>query len=287
MITSPAAAISNPEEITNHKIPNLLETNLENSQKFEDEQEFTVESVSSISDRLFKLTSCTKQIANDDEQDDFFASIVNSFEEEDADLLFGDECCVVKGVKYRIWDWNRSQLPNFLDYEAFVVRKGFRIMCVEVLPVEVSYCSEIVESSGKVYALFRCVEHYETCVKLAQKRTNIIPILCHSKLYEPSEYESLIMERIDTLYLGVHTSYTMEILQLISNRFFKEDISFALFFKIPDGCTNVASFARYCLGHEQVKRFYSTSLWLLEEYFGVIGKHRLTGDIPKNSGNTW
>lgn len=123
--------------------------------------------------------------------------------------------------EYRVWDPSHSKAAAALakGLKGFPIKKGCKILYLGAANGNtVSFFSDIVGKEGIIYAVEISERSMRDLTALAEKRSNIVPILANAKL--PSKYSWV--EKVDVLYQDVATSDQSEILIRNAKSFLKK-----------------------------------------------------------------
>ncbi|EFC37557.1 predicted protein [Naegleria gruberi] len=109
------------------------------------------------------------------------------------------------------------------------VKPGGKILCIDVAPITLSFISDIISTSGKVYCVNSSESDYQIVAKLQSQRNNLIAI--SGSANNPSEYQSEIPEKVDIIMTnGTHKAMTEN-----AKLFLKEGGDFYIVLHKPEG----------------------------------------------------
>ncbi len=118
--------------------------------------------------------------------------------------VYGEKIVKKDGEEYRLWATRRSKL-------AAAIKKGLREMPIQpgsrvlylgaASGTTVSHVSDIVGENGVVFAVEFSVQVARKLIRLAETRSNIVPIIEDAR--HPARYAPLIGSTIDIVYQDV------------------------------------------------------------------------------------
>lgn len=118
--------------------------------------------------------------------------------------VYGEKIIRSKDEEYRLWATRRSKLAAALqkDIKEMPIQPGSRVLYLGAASgTTVSHVSDIVGEKGVVYAVEFSVRIARNLLRLAQTRTNIVPIIDDAR--HPDRYEPLVTGSLDVVYQDV------------------------------------------------------------------------------------
>ena len=117
--------------------------------------------------------------------------------------VYGERLLKINGVEYREWNAFRSKLAGAIlkGLKEVPIRKGTKVLYLGAASgTTPSHVSDIVEETGKVYAVEFSARIVRELLLVAQSRINLYPILADARF--PNAYATLI-EDVDVLYVDI------------------------------------------------------------------------------------
>jgi len=139
-------------------------------------------------------------------------------------MVYGEELVKIKNVEYRIWDFWRSKPAAAIKkgLKEFPIKKGMKILYLGIASgTTSSHFSDIIGKEGIIYGVDIAERVLRELIAHAERRGNIIPILGDGR--KPEEYESIILERVDCLYVDVASPDQVAITIRNAQKFLKHD----------------------------------------------------------------
>lgn len=118
--------------------------------------------------------------------------------------VYGEKLIQQGGEEYRLWSPRRSKLAAAIQKEmtSMPIQPGSRVLYLGASSgTTVSHVSDIIGERGIVYAVEFSPRVGRELVRLAETRTNIIPIIADAR--HPEHYMSLVLGSIDVVYQDV------------------------------------------------------------------------------------
>lgn len=125
--------------------------------------------------------------------------------------VYTERLVKINGQEYRSWDAYKSKLCGAMKkgLKNFPFREGTKILYLGASTgTTISHLSDVVGPSGEVYGVEISPQCMNSLMKLANQRTNVIPI--HGDAKKPFEYEEV--GRVDVIYMDVAQPDQPEIL---------------------------------------------------------------------------
>jgi fibrillarin-like pre-rRNA processing protein len=179
--------------------------------------------------------------------------------------VYGEELIKIDDTEYRIWDYTRSKPAAAIrkGLKNFPIRKGFKILYLGVASgTTASHFSDIIGKDGLVYGVDISSRVLRELIPVAERRSNIIPILGDGR--NPEEYESSVIEKIDLVYSDTADPQQVEILIRNSEKFLK-----------PSGHAMIAIKSQSISSIKPPKLIYRECLKELEKHFEILDKVEL------------
>src|SRR5690554_1022130 len=104
-------------------------------------------------------------------------------------------------VEYRVWNPYRSKLAAAVvgGVEDIHIKPGTKLLYLGAASgTTVSHCSDIVGPEGVVYAVEFSHRPGRELINVAQRRTNVIPIVMDAR--HPLKYRQLITSMVDVIF---------------------------------------------------------------------------------------
>ncbi len=137
--------------------------------------------------------------------------------------VYGEELLVHKGIHYRIWDPYRSKLSAAIQKgitELPVKPRAAVLYLGAASGTTVSHVSDIVESSGEVFAVeFSQRSIRDLIERVCRYRPNVQPILADARM--PSQYRSIV-NSVDVIYCDVAQPEQAKLLASNSEMFLRK-----------------------------------------------------------------
>lgn len=176
---------------------------------------------------------------------------------------YSEELVDVKGKEYRVWDPSRSKPAAAIakGLKHFPLKPGMKVLYLGAANGNtVSFFSDIVGPDGVIYAVEISSRSMRDLTQLAEKRSNIVPILANAKL--PSSYNWV--EPVDLVFEDVATSDQSEILIRNAKAFLK-----------PGGHAMIAIKSRSIDVTRSPDQIYKQEITKLEKQFIIVEKKKL------------
>lgn len=125
--------------------------------------------------------------------------------------VYTERLLKINGDEYRSWDAYKSKLCGAMKkgLKNFPFSKGTKVLYLGASTgTTISHLSDVVGSSGEIYGVEISPQCMNSLMKLANRRTNVIPI--HGDAKKPFEYEEV--GRVDVIYMDVAQPDQPEIL---------------------------------------------------------------------------
>jgi len=136
--------------------------------------------------------------------------------------VYGEELLDYQGVNYRIWDPYRSKLAAVINKGAtqIPIKPGTKVLYLGAASgTTVSHVSDIVDSSGEVYAVEFSQRTIRDLVdRVSRKRPNVQPILSDARL--PSQYR-FVVSQVDVIYCDVAQQEQAKLLTINAQMFLR------------------------------------------------------------------
>lgn len=116
------------------------------------------------------------------------------------------------GIEYRAWSPHRSKAAAAVwkGVKAFHVRRGMKILYLGIASgTTASYLSDIISQNGLIYGIEFAHRPMRELIPMAEKRTNIVPVLSDARF--PERYR-MLLEAVDTIYCDIAQPEQAEIL---------------------------------------------------------------------------
>ena len=133
---------------------------------------------------------------------------------------FSEELITKDGIEYRVWDPNHSKAAAALakGLKHFPIVPGTKILYLGIANGNTaSFFSDIVGPEGVIYGVEISERSIRDLTALAEKRTNIVPILANAKLPETYGW----VEQVDVVFQDVAADDQSEILIKNVEKFLK------------------------------------------------------------------
>lgn len=179
--------------------------------------------------------------------------------------VYSEELIKIKNVEYRIWDFWRSKPAAAIKkgLKEFTIKKGMKILYLGIASgTTSSHFSDIIGKEGIIYGVDIAERVLRELIVHAERRGNIIPILGDGR--KPEEYESIILERVDCLYVDVASPDQVAIIIRNAQKFLKH--GGWIIIAIKSQSINVV---------KPPKQVYAECLEELEKHFEVLDKVEL------------
>ncbi len=127
--------------------------------------------------------------------------------------VYGEKLVKEGGQEYRLWSPRRSKLAAAIQngLREMPIQPGSRVLYLGAASgTTVSHISDIVGKDGMVFAVEFSVQVARKLIRLAETRTNIVPIINDAR--HPIRYTSLVGGPIDIVYQDVAQSDQARIL---------------------------------------------------------------------------
>ena len=167
------------------------------------------------------------------------------------------------GREYRVWNPSRSKAAAALakGLKNWPLKPGQKVLYLGAANGNtVSFFSDIVGKQGVLYAVEVSERSIRDLNPVAERRSNIVPILANAKL--PSSYSWV--EPVDLVYQDIAASDQSEIIIRNSKKFLK-----------PGGPSLLAIKSRSIDVTKNPEEVYRKELQKLEEHFQILEKVRL------------
>lgn len=118
--------------------------------------------------------------------------------------VYGEPLIVHEGKEYRIWSTRRSKLSAAIKkgLSEMPIQPGSKMLYLGAASgTTVSHCSDIVGSSGIVYAVEFSERTARELIQLAVSRKNVLPIIEDAR--HPTRYTSIVAGPIEVVYQDV------------------------------------------------------------------------------------
>ena len=142
--------------------------------------------------------------------------------------VYTERLVKIEGKEYRTFDPYKSKLAAAVrkDLQYFPFNKGCKVLYLGAASgTTVSHISDIIGDKGEIYAVEFSPRSLRDLIAVAEKRTNIIPILADARF--PEQYSMFIPE-VDIVYEDVAQPSQSEILNVNIQAFLKKGGSFFL-----------------------------------------------------------
>ncbi|MFW9925149.1 MAG: fibrillarin-like rRNA/tRNA 2'-O-methyltransferase [Candidatus Thorarchaeota archaeon] len=127
--------------------------------------------------------------------------------------VYGEKLISQNDEEYRLWSSRRSKLAAAIQngLNEMPIQPGSRVLYLGAASgTTVSHVSDIVGEAGVVYAVEFSVQVARKLIRLAESRSNIVPIISDAR--HPVRYSSLVGGPIDVVYQDVAQSNQARIL---------------------------------------------------------------------------